>query len=303
MNLRIFVALLACLTAPTPALTAGQSDALVVQAFYDNLCTFQKNGDMASEYTFSAKYLANTLIATGISSKSSGKSDTLASLQDPHRRDGQPKPTSCFTEVRDVVRNGDQISAEVILQGLSADSKGVRQYAGRYGVVFVNTPPWQLLKSSELERWWLDANGTVLAHTLRPGTTSETPAPGRSWYVFPLTVGTQLGHLTLLIPPDIYDRQGHVKRLFSEYRFYDATSDSPLLQLAEGASSYDLKNFTKTCLNGKVAWTADGSDSGTVIMGEPGSWVSISWSGLSGDRLSKARAITSSMNVDFGPTC
>ena len=84
-----------------------------------------------------------------------------------------------------------------------------------------------------------------------------------------------MGHLTLLLPPDVNQRQLNVRRSFSEFGFYDGLSASPLFNLAEGDGSYDFKNFGKTCLNGRVAWSADGSDSRTVIMGVPGSWVSI----------------------------
>jgi hypothetical protein len=106
-----------------------------------------------------------------------------------------------------------------------------------------------------------------------------------------------------LLPPDVNQRQLNVRRSFSEFGFYDGLSASPLFKLAEGDGSYEFKNFKKTCLNGRVAWSADGRDFGTVIMGVPGSWVSISWSGLSGERLSEAQKIVSSMDLDFGPTC
>jgi hypothetical protein len=303
MSLKLCAGLLLFLIAPTIPLSANQSDALVVQSFYDNVCAFQRDGDWAALYSFNMKYLANSFITTGINGKSHGKPSALPNLQNAHSSGGS-KPTSCFTEVRNVTRNGNQITAEVTLQGLRADSSSsVYIYVARYGVVFVNSPPWQLLKSTELEHWWLDANGTVLAHALLPGTASQTPPPDRMWYVFPLAVGTQMGHLTLLIPPDVNQRQRSVRHSFSEFGFYDGLSASPLFNLAEGDSSYDLKNFTKTCLNGRLAWSIDGSDSGDVVMGVPGSWVSLWWSGLSGDRLAEARAIVSSMNLDFGPTC
>jgi hypothetical protein len=118
-------------------------------------------------------------------------------------------------------------------------------------------------------------------------------------YVFPLKGGL----FTLLIPPNVSQRQRDVKPLYSEFDFYEATSPSPLFTLAEGNGSYDLKSFTKTCLNGRLAWRADDGDSGTVVMGQPGSWVAVSWSGLSGDRLSEARTIISSMSMNFGPGC
>jgi hypothetical protein len=86
------------------------------------------------------------------------------------------KPTSCFTEVRNVIRNGDQVTAEVTLHGLSGDNGSILQFVDRYIVVFVNSPPWQLLESTELEHWELDGNGNVIAHALLPGTTSQPPA-------------------------------------------------------------------------------------------------------------------------------
>ncbi len=118
-------------------------------------------------------------------------------------------------------------------------------------------------------------------------------------HVFPLKAGL----LTLSTPANIGERQGRVKTLSSEYDFYDAQGTAPLLKLVEGSGAYDLKNFTKACLNGRVAWRSGSSDSGSVIMGVPGSWVVAYWSNLSGDRLSEAGTITSSMNVNFGPTC
>ena len=135
MSLRLCVALLFFLSALTIPLSANQPDVLVVQSFYDNVCTFQRNGDRPSEYTFDAKYLANSFITTGISGKSHGKSSALANLQNPHSSGGG-KPTSCFTEVRNVTRNGDQITAEVTLHGLDATSSSVRIFVGRYWAVF-----------------------------------------------------------------------------------------------------------------------------------------------------------------------
>jgi hypothetical protein len=295
MSSRSCVALLFCLTAFTAPLSAAQSDASVVQIFYDNVCAFAKSRDSLSEYTFLAKYLADSLTATMISGKPYGKSTALAELKS---HDVPVKPASCFTEVSNVTRNGDQVTAEVTLHGLSGDSSGSIQSVDRYEVVFVNTPPWQLLKSSQLERWELDGNGKVLAHAVLPATTpGALHALRLTW--FPMNPG----HLTLSIPTDVFERQGYVRPRFSEFSFYDAASDAPLLNLAEGDGSYDFKSFTKTCLHGRVARSAGGGDSGTVIMGMPGSWVVLWWSDLSGDRLNKARTIVSSMNLDFGPTC
>lgn len=295
MNSLSCVALLSCLVALTAPLSAAQPDASVVQSFYDNMCGFAKNGDRLSEYAFLTKYLANSLTAVMIGGKPYGKPTTLAELQS---RDPPAKPASCFTEVSNVTRNGDQITAEVTLHGLSSDSSGSIQSVDRYEVVFVNTPPWQLLKSSQLERWELGGNGKVLTHAVLPGTTpGALHALRLTW--FPMN----LGHLTLSIPTDIFERQGFVRPRFSEFSFYDAASDAPLLNLAEGDGSYDFKSFTKTCLHGRVAWSAGDGDSGTIIMGVSGSWVVLWWSGLSGDRLNKAQTIVSSMNLDFGPTC
>ncbi len=118
-------------------------------------------------------------------------------------------------------------------------------------------------------------------------------------YVFPLKAGL----FTLAIPSGIYQRQTGVRPQFSEFGFYDGTSASPLFVLGEGSGSYDLNTFRKTCLNGRLAWKIDDGDSGTVVVGEPGSWVAVSWSGLSGDRLSAVRTIVSSMSLNFGPKC
>jgi TonB family protein len=127
------------------------------------MCAFAKSGDRLSEYTFLAKYLADSLTATMISGKPYGKSTALAELKS---HDMPVKPTSCFTEVRNVIRNGDQVTAEITLHGLSGDNSGIIQSADRYIVVFVNSPPWQLLESRELEHWELDRNGKVIAHAL-----------------------------------------------------------------------------------------------------------------------------------------
>lgn len=170
---RSYFALLCYLIALTAPLSAAQSDASVVRAFYDNLCAFAKSGDTPAEYTFLTEYLANALSAAMISGNPYGKSTALAELQN---HDVSVKPASCFTEVRNVIRNGDQLTAEVTLHALSGDKGSVVQSVDRYGVVFVNSPPWQLLKSAELEHWELDGNGKVLAHALRPGTTSQPPA-------------------------------------------------------------------------------------------------------------------------------
>ena len=153
-------------------LSAAQSDAAVVQSFYDRVCAFAKTGDDPSEYTFWAQYLADSLTATMINGKPYGKSAALADLRS---RVVANKPTFCFTEVRNVTRNGDQITAEVTLHGAHGDDASMGQLVDRYSVVFVNSPPWQLLKSTELEHWELDGNGKVLTHALLPGTTSQPP--------------------------------------------------------------------------------------------------------------------------------
>jgi hypothetical protein len=116
-------------------------------------------------------------------------------------------------------------------------------------------------------------------------------------HVFPLKAGL----LTLSMPSSM--RQQVQAKPLTKYDFYNAQDTSPLIQLAESGGSYDLKNFTKTCLNGRLAWRRGSSDSGSVIMGVPASWVAAHWSSLSGDRLSEAGTIISSMSVNFGPTC
>jgi hypothetical protein len=146
-------------------------------------------------------------------------------------------------------------------------------------------------------QWGDVARGEIDGALVEP---SSTPAPCLpTQYAFPLKAGL----FTLFISSGIYERQTDVKPEFSEFAFYDTTNPSPLFKLAEGGGSYDLKNFAKTCMNGRYAWRADDGPSGTVIMGEPGSLVAVSWSDLSGDRLSRARAIISSMNVNFGTEC
>lgn len=176
MSSRPCVALLLCFIALTAPLSASESDALVVQNFYDNMCAFAKSGYGVSEYTFLTKYQATSYIGAMITGKPFGKSTGLAELQGYH---APRKPTSCFTEVRNVIRNGDQVTAEVTLHGLSGDNSSIIQSVDRYIVVFVNTPPWQELKSTELERWDLE-NGKVFAHALLPGTTSQPPTDAHS---------------------------------------------------------------------------------------------------------------------------
>jgi Tfp pilus assembly protein PilF len=176
MSSRACFAFLFCLIALPAPLTAAQSDAAVVQSFYDNMCAFAKSGDRLSEYTFLTKYLANSATSAMISGKPYGKSTALAEL---HSHEAPVKPASCFTEVRNVIRNGAQLIAEVTLHGLSGDNSAIIESVDRYRVVFVNSPPWQLLKSTELERWDLK-NGKVFAHALLPGTTSQPPADAQS---------------------------------------------------------------------------------------------------------------------------
>lgn len=122
-------------------------------------------------------------------------------------------------------------------------------------------------------------------------------APELTYY--PLKAGT----FTLSSPPDMYQRQGDVTPLSTDYYYYEKTSSSPLLKVTEGKGLYDLEKFTKLCLNGRFAWRTGDDSSGTVFMGERESWVTVSWSNLSGEQLSEARTIVSSMQINFGPTC
>jgi hypothetical protein len=88
------------------------------------------------------------------------------------------------------------------------------------------------------------------------------------------------------------------------YDFYKSGSASSLLTIVVGGGAYDLRSFTRFCLNGRQAWKTKGSDSGTVVAGEPGvNAVAVHWSNLSGQRLHDAQSIVSSIRINWGSKC
>ena len=118
----------------------------------------------------------------------------------------------------------------------------------------------------------------------------------------PLRLGD--GHLVLMVPPGIRVQREKANFETVEYDVYEATGALPLLQVVDGGAAYDLRLFTKSCLNARPAWTAASGGARTVVVGEPGSWaVAVYWSDLSGERLNEAKAIVSSIQIDFGNKC
>lgn len=112
------------------------------------------------------------------------------------------------------------------------------------------------------------------------------------------------GHLTMSIPPGVHLKKNAVNFETEEYDLYEGSDTAPLLTVIDGGGAYDLSAFKKTCLNSRPAWIHDHGASGTIIMGEPGSFaVAAYWTNLKGSRLSKARAIASSIRINFGAQC
>lgn len=112
------------------------------------------------------------------------------------------------------------------------------------------------------------------------------------------------GRLTLTAPANVRVQKRKLNFETEEYDLYDPDAASPLLQIVDGGGAYDLHTFTTFCLNGRQAWRDQKSDSGTVVVGEPGvSAVAAYWDHLSGSRLDEAEAIVSSIRIDFGARC
>ena len=112
------------------------------------------------------------------------------------------------------------------------------------------------------------------------------------------------GQLHLAVPASVRVRQNKVNWETVEYDLYEANDKVPLLRIVDGGGAYDLHGFAQICLNGRQAWRTESVGSGTVVMGQPGvNAVAAYWSKLSGERLSEAKDIVSSLRIDYGPKC
>ena len=118
------------------------------------------------------------------------------------------------------------------------------------------------------------------------------------------TLSLDSGQFHLTVPAGVRVRRHKVNFETDEYDLYRENDKTPLLVIVDGGGSYDLHGFAQVCLNGRQAWRTESVDSGTVIVGEPGSnAVAAHWSKLSGERLNEAKAIVASLQIDYGPRC
>ena len=102
------------------------------------------------------------------------------------------------------------------------------------------------------------------------------------------------GQLHLTVPASVRVQRHKVNFETDEYELYEENDKTPLLLIVDGGGAYDLRGFTKICLNGRRAWRTESVDSGTLVVGQPGvNAVSAYWSKLSGERLSEAKGILS----------
>ena len=112
------------------------------------------------------------------------------------------------------------------------------------------------------------------------------------------------GHLKLSVPSNVQVREQRLNFETAEWDLYEPGNALPILQIVDGGGSYDLSSLDKGCLNGRPSWRHDDGGSGTVVVGEPGSWaVAAYWENLSGQRLTDAKTIVSSIEIDFGGKC
>jgi hypothetical protein len=119
-----------------------------------------------------------------------------------------------------------------------------------------------------------------------------------------MTLSLNGGDLTLTVPASVQAKQQTVNWETNAYDLYDGSDSSPLLEIVDGGGAYILSTFARTCLNGRTAWTDDGGESGTVVVGDPGFHaVAAYWRNLTGDRLREAHAIISSIRLGFGAKC
>lgn len=112
------------------------------------------------------------------------------------------------------------------------------------------------------------------------------------------------GQLHLAVPASVRVRQTKVNWETVEYDLYEKDNKLPMLRILDGGGAYDLHGFAQICLNGRRAWRTESANSGTLVVGEPGvNAVAAHWSKLSGERLSEAKGIVSSLRIDYGPKC
>lgn len=112
------------------------------------------------------------------------------------------------------------------------------------------------------------------------------------------------GHFSMSVPSTVQVKQQKVNFETAEYDLYEPGDTTSFLQIVDGGGAYDLLAFKDACLNGRQAWRDEDSDSGTVVVGEPGvNAVAAYWVHLSGQRLDEAKAIVSSIRIDWGHTC
>ncbi len=112
------------------------------------------------------------------------------------------------------------------------------------------------------------------------------------------------GLFTMNVPASVHLKKQDVNFETSAYNLYSGSDPRPLLTVIAGGGSYDLGHFHKTCLNGSPAWMHDVGTSGTVVVGQPGSWaVAAYWKDLKGSQISTARAIISSIRLNPEEKC
>lgn len=112
------------------------------------------------------------------------------------------------------------------------------------------------------------------------------------------------GRLHLEVPSRVHVRQANVNWETEAYDLYEGDDKQPFVVIIDGGGAYHRHTFAKFCLNGRQAWKTESADSGTVVVGNPGfTAVSASWARLSGDRLTEAKAIVSSIRIDWGEKC
>ena len=135
-------------------------------------------------------------------------------------------------------------------------------------------------------------------------------APKHGWMlalllaIAPTVLSLDDGHLTLTVPMTVQTKKQQVNFETDAYNLYEPSSASPLLTIVVGGGEYDLKQFSQFCLHGRRAWKTESTDSGSVAAGDPRvNAIAVSWSKLSGERLSEAQGIVSSMRIDWGAKC
>lgn len=112
------------------------------------------------------------------------------------------------------------------------------------------------------------------------------------------------GDVHLEVPSSVRLHRSRVNWETDEYDFYEANYKESFLQVVVGGGAYDLHSFLSVCQNGRQAWKLQHNNAGMLVMGEPGSnALAVYWAKLSGERLAEAKAIVSSLRIDWGPKC